>query len=237
MGALSHAPWRVCYRVSEVTSVELPTLVIVAGASASAIEALFGKRGFVTYVAGGAERLAQLVKDAGLAPSAAILDFELPDADQSLSLLTRDARKPVLIGIASSDGLLIGENLLDSAFTRPVDPARLFARVVQLLAGRKKGRRQGSKRLTGVVAVVRGNRLFHLIERELTLVVTKVNAGAILENALRQVGADPTNVTKANARVMLEGGSLAQALEDFGEPGAIVESLGRLQKLLEAWPE
>jgi len=219
-----------------VTSVELPTLIIVAGASASAIEALFGKRGFVTYVAGGAEALARIIEVSDLTPSAAVLDFELPDADQALNILIHAIEhKPVLIGIASSDGLLIGENLLDSAFMRPVDPARLFARVVQLLAERKKGRlRSGGrhKRLTGIVAVVKGNRLFHIIERELTTAVPRVNAGAILEKALRDLGTDPRSLKERDLEHMLATGSLARALEDFGDPNAIVSALDRIKEIL-----
>ena len=218
-----------------MTSVDLPTLVIVAGASAPAIEQLFGKRGFVTYVAENAEALVRIVKEHKLHPAAAILDFELPDADHALNVLLQVLpRKPVVVGIASSDGLLIGENLLDSAFVRPVDPARLFARVVQLLAEKKKGRQRGAKRLTGIVAVVHGNRLFHLVERELTTAVPKVNAGAILEKALRDLGADPRTLDKEHLAEMLDSGSLAQALEDFGEPGAIVDALGRIKELLQA---
>jgi DNA-binding response OmpR family regulator len=221
-----------------VTSVELPTLVIVASASAPAIEQLFGKRGFVTYVATDAEALAHLMTgEDRVSAAAAILDFELPDADQALNLLTREnPRRPILVGIASSDGLLIGENLLDSAFLRPVDPARLFARVVQLLADRRKGKK-GAKRLTGIVAVVHGNRLFHMVERELTTAVPRVNAGAILEKVLHDLGADPSTLDKADLVMMLQSGALAQHLEGFGEPSLIDEALGKIMQLLESGSE
>jgi hypothetical protein len=219
-----------------VTSVELPTLIIVAGASAPAIEGLFGKRGFVTYVAAGAEALARIIEVSELAPAAAVVDFELPDADQALNILIHGLeQRPVLVGIASTDGLLIGENLLDTAFMRPVDPARLFARVVQLLAERKKGRRpKGArhKRLTGIVAVVKGNRLFHIIERELTTAVPRVNAGAILEKALRDLGIDPRSLKERDLERMLSSGSLARALEDFGDANAIVDALERIREIL-----
>ena len=84
----------------------------------------------------------------------------------------------------------------------------------------------------GIVAVVKGNRLFHIVERELSTAVPRVNAGAILEKALRDLGSDPRQLKKSDLEHILESGSLARALEDFGEPGAILDVLARIRNLV-----
>jgi len=214
-----------------VAVTEHPILIVVAGASGDPLSELFGKRGFVTHVVGDAAALRTL-ENGGVRPSAAIVDFELPDADAALNLLFREVPRPVLIGVAGADEVILGEDLLDAAFRRPVDPARLFARMVNLLAAKKKGPGPKRNRLTGIVAVVRGNELFRLAENELRSAVPPVNAAAILEKALRDLGCDPLTLATGDLAAMLASGRLEKELASFGDPAAIREALGRIAVLL-----
>ena len=166
-------------------------------------------------------------------PAAVIVDFEQPEAERALAIFAAEKTRPVIIGIAAAGTRVPDEETVDSAFVRPVDPARLFTRVVTLLADRKKGGGRHARRLTGIVAVVRGNTLFHKVERELHQAVPPVNAGAILEKALRDLGADPLTLAEVDLAAMLASGRLEQALLSFGEPTAIRTTLARIGGLLQ----
>src|SRR5688572_8234820 len=167
-------------------------------------------------------------------PEVAIVDFEAPDAAGAQGLLSTQEPPPIVIGIAAGDGALGDQELFHAAFIRPVDPARLFARVVHLLAERKKGPNADRNRITGVVAVVRGNHLFQIAAHELETAVPPINAGAILEQAIRGLGAEPQTLEKADLAAMLESGRLADALRGFGEGAEIAAALDRLAVRLRA---
>jgi hypothetical protein len=129
------------------------------------------------------------------------------------------------------------QHRLDAAFARPVDAARLFVRVVKLIADR---RHEGEPttgvrrrpRITGVVGVVEGNDLFHRAARALFTVVPPVNAGPILESALRELGGNPLTLSRADLAAMLASGRLAAALSMSGEPEKISEALERMYVLV-----
>jgi hypothetical protein len=213
-----------------------PILCIYATASGESLSQLFSRRGFTVVTAGALEDLLVLVRRArrGSHAEAAIVDFEAPDAAEAAALLSQLEPHPLLVGVAATNGALGNQDLFDAAFTRPVDPARLFARIVHLLAQQKKGPDANLNRITGVVAVVRGNQLFQIATHELSTAVPPINAGAILEQALRGLGAEPQTLDKADLAAMLESGRLADALRGFGEGADVAAALDRLAARLRA---
>lgn len=214
-----------------MAAVELPVLIIVARASGEPLSQLFATRGFVTELVGGVAELEALLVRGETVPAAAIVDFEVPDGAVALRTLHALRPRPALLGVASPEGALLGEDLLDAAFVRPVDPARLFTRVVKMIAERRKPGKRAA-RLTGIVAAVHGNVLFSAVERELHSAVPPVNAGAILEKALRDLGTDPTTLDRADLAALLASGRLEAALLPFGDAAAIRESLRRAASLV-----
>ncbi len=213
-----------------------PILWIYATGSADSLAQLFAKRGFVTAVAKRVDLLeAQIARvPREEHPEAAIVDFETFGADRAAGLLAAQDPRPVIVAVAAGTGELGDQELFDAAFTRPVDPARLFARVVHLLAERKKGPDANRNRITGVVAVVRGNQLFQIAAHEISTAVPPINAGAILEQALRGLGAEPQTLEQADLAAMLESGRLAEALRGFGDTADISRALDRLAVRLRA---
>jgi hypothetical protein len=214
----------------------LPSLLIVAGESADALAQLFATRGFTVSVAVSMGELESLIAGVDAAPDAAVVDFALEDGDTAVLALATLGVRPILVGIADNQGFISGEESLDAAFRRPVDPARLYTRVVSLLAEKRKGKGNGHKRnrLTGVVAAVDGNVLFQLAVREVALAVPPVNAPAILEKALHDLGANPRTLTPGDLAAMLASGRLAEALLSFSEPKLIHAALARVRSLLDA---
>ena len=209
--------------------VELPRLVIVSRESGRPLCDLFGSRGFSIDLCPDAADLSLALN---AAPAAAIVDFEVESASEAVQLLDGVRPRPAIVGIASKQGVATQE-LLDAAFVRPVDPARLFARVVQLVAIQRKGKGKRQNRLTGIVAVVDGNALFKRVEMALHGAVPPVNAGAILEKALRDLGTDPKTIQEVDLAAILASGRLEAALLPFGSPGAIRAALAQIRLLVE----
>lgn len=216
-------------------SPELPVLLVVATPpDAAALSQLFSARGFhvfdrtVDEVAGGT------LTPTGRVPDAAIVDCRVRDALRALRALSVERPGPAVVAIVSDDEVAIVQELVDAAFQRPVDPARLFARVVELVAERRKGKGKGRRanKITGVVGVVAGNDLFAKVAHELTSAVPPVNAGAILEKALRDLGSGPFLLKEPDLAAILASGRLAEALSPFGEPAAIHAAVSRLERLV-----
>jgi hypothetical protein len=213
-----------------------PILWVYATTSADPLAQLFSKRGFAVVVAGSVDMLGVLLTQATSEEraEAAIVDFDAPNAMRAAELLGAHDPAPILVAVADPEGQMGDQEAFDAAFVRPVDPARLFARVVHLLAERKKGPDSRRNRITGVVAVVRGNQLFQIAAHELETAVPPINAGAILEQALRGLGGEPTTIEKADLAAMLESGRLADALRGFGDSADIARALDRLAVRLRA---
>lgn len=211
----------------------LPVLLVVAGQSAPALLQLFGRRGFAAMEVGDMGALHAHIRAHGM-PDVVIVDFEHAESDTAVLFLANSEPRPVLVGIANADGFMTGEESLDAGFLRPVDPARLYTRVVSLLAERKKGPGAKRNRLTGVVAVVKGNALFHLAVRELSKAVPPLNAPAILEKALLELGAHPESLSRVDLAAMLASGRLAEALASFGDPTQVRAALANLEGLVES---
>jgi hypothetical protein len=219
-----------------VSPTELPVLLVVATpGDAAALKTLFSSRGFVVRarsvdeVASGTRR-----RPTERMPNAALVDLGVPDARRALNTLSADRPGLALVAILAADETTEVQDLLDAAFQRPVDPARLFARVVELVAARRNGAGKGRRghRITGVLGVVTGNDLFEQVTRELTSVVPPVNAGAILEKALRDLGSDPFVLKEPDLAAILASGRLAEALTPFGDPVAITAAVSRLERLV-----
>lgn len=223
-----------------------PVLLVIADEVAGDhISDLFSTRGFVVKCFSRVDVFADEYLAAAAAGAAAIVDCHRKDAERILSLLHMQRPRPVLVGIVTADELRAVQDRLDAAFERPVDPARLFARVVGLIADRKRslaapvaGERKrklsGSQAtITGVIGVVRGNSLFHRVAEELHTVIPPVNAGAILEKVLQELGSDPFRWTTADLAAMLASHRLTAALAPFGEPTGIQVVVKRIEHLLQ----
>lgn len=208
----------------------LPSLVVVAeSSSAESIRDLFARRGFQVVLAPSLGAFTQYMTEGSVTPAAVLLDFAHPDAWFALQSIEDVRSRVVVLAIATEQQAAHAQRSIDAVFTRPVDPARLFVRVVELVAW-KRGKRQ--RKLTGIVGVVDGNDLFRLVARELHRVVPPVNASAILERALRDLGSGPFVLGDADLEAMLASGRLAQALKPFGEHRAIMAAMGRISALL-----
>jgi hypothetical protein len=203
--------------------------VVASATDAKALQDLFVRRGFSVVVAPCTGALDSYLAQ-GAAPLVAILDLAHPEALETLGVLAVQDPRPVLVGIVGRNEVVAVQESLDAAFARPVDRARIFVRVVELVAERKKGR--PSKRLTGVVGVVAGNDLFRQVARELQTAVPPVNAGAILEKALRDMGSDPFALGDDDLATLLANGRLADALTPFAEETAIEGAIRRIAILL-----
>ncbi len=206
---------------------ERPRLLVAAEESAADLCRLFAARGFVVV---GQQPMAADVPSAR--PEIVVIDFQAPGAARVLDQVASLDRTPVLIGIAATAASL-DDDRLDAAFVRPVDPARLFARAVILLGERRQRGAQRRARIPGVIAVVRGNSLFERVLDELHEAVSPVNAGAVLEQVITELGTTPADATEIDFEAAIVSGRLLHALLAFGEPSAIAEALGRAQILLE----
>jgi hypothetical protein len=209
------------------TPFERPAVLVLAGLPDSLfIEAMFAHRGFAVIVTPSLTALRSYFARGGETPSVAIVDFARDDAPEAAAELgERDARPPV-IGILEPDAHPPEPEGLEAAFVRPVDPARLFVRVVELLAAQRGGRRK--RMLTGLVGAVEGNDLFDAIAAELAAVVSVVNAGAVLEATLREIDVGPFVVKPADVVAVLATGSLEEALLRFAEEDAVALALRRV---------
>jgi len=195
-----------------------PRLLLLAddGATRTASD-LFGSRGFVVLTT----------------PSyvdVAVLDFHHRDARAVARVLRADHPHVPVIGIVSADQLTEVQHLLDAAFAPPVDRARLFVRVVELVASRKHGHH--ATKITGVVGVIRGNLLFQRALEQLHRAVHPVNAGAVLERSLQELDASADSFDEADLEALLASGRLQEALAGFGDEIDILDALTGLAGLL-----
>jgi hypothetical protein len=212
-------------------ALERPSVLVVAEfRDALNIESLFARRGFAVVVTPSLAALRSYFDRGGDAPSAAVVDFSHPDSRSVLATFEDQEPRPVLVGILPSDGVPVQQDLVDATFERPVDRARLFVCVVELVALRKKGRRR--RKLTGIVGAIDGNDLFAAVARELAVAVPAVNASAVLEASLRRLGTGPFISKKADFEALLASGRLAAALAPFGTSEAIAKALTRVVTLL-----
>jgi hypothetical protein len=208
-----------------------PRLLIFADAAQSeAVLGLFGTRGFdITSVSTlGALDLYLLSHDVQ-ALSVVITDFRHAGAHAALTHIKMCAAKPAIVGIGGDPPG--DDSQVDAWFAWPVEPARLFVRVVELVNLRRKGHL--SKKLTGIVGVVRGNDLFHSAVSALCSAISPVNAGAILEAHLRDVGASPASVGPDDVKRLLANGALADSLSAFGHPVTVRRALSQVSRLSE----
>jgi hypothetical protein len=207
--------------------VEKPVILVFADPSRSdEMTQLFGRRGFIVQVVSSVRALELYIVSHGPDHAAVLLiDFRHPKSASALSVFADLAVRPAVVAIVQ-DVNEVDPDLADEIVTCPVDPARLFVRVVELAAHRRKGRY--SKKLTGVVGIVRGNALFQCTLSALHTAVSPVNAGAVLESLLRQLGASPASVERRHVDAIVASGHLAEALSRFGEPSQIDRAVKQL---------
>jgi hypothetical protein len=217
------------------TRPERPVLHVLAGGLDGQIMVdLFSRRGFLAGSLGSAQDV-ELLARSGSVPAAFIVDLQRPDAARALDALrpfAGDESGPVLVGIDESGQLGSNAFLLDAAFARPCDPARLFVSIVELLADRKKGKGRGGKRITGVVAMVDGNAAFRAIAKQLHEIMSPVCAGAVLEVALRDVGVSTYEVGVPDIDAILTSGRLASAVKPYASVSAVCSTMGRIRALI-----
>jgi hypothetical protein len=191
-------------------------LVLTDGAPVETLHDLFGTRGFVVVELTSRVDLERQVVRADVAPAAAVLDFRHPEAMNACQALRTHHPGTVVVGIADEAQIAEVQESVDAMFCPPVDRALLFVRVVQLVSARRHGD-DHVRKITGVVGVIRGNPLFHRAIRVLHTFVPPVNAGAILERALREIDARPDTVTEPDLAAIVASGRLADSLAPFGE--------------------
>jgi hypothetical protein len=208
--------------------IERPVVALMAtGPDARALDALFARRGFITLHVPSAAEMREVISPRPRRPSAIIFDLGHPEARATLEKLEMPAPHPALIGIAAdAQAASVPAGVLDSLFVRPVDPARLFVQVVELVSIRRTGRRR--RKLSGIVGAVNGNDLFIRVASELSVAVPAVNASAVLEGALRALGTGPFILKEAEIEAMVASGRLAAALETFGNPAMVKVALKRV---------
>lgn len=165
-------------------------------------------------------------KEGGAEPSAVVIDFRLGDAYRVLDALARAPNRPLIVGVLEPHELLMVQDVIDAAFQRPVDAARLFARVVELIAKRRGSSKR--KRITGVVAAVKGNALFAAACNALPPAVPIVNAGAIMEKVMGELNVHPTTIEVADLAAAIESGRLKRALLPFSRPELLDVAMERL---------
>jgi hypothetical protein len=219
--------------------VRKPILLVLASPSVvNPIGALFGGRGFQLAGFDNVDALKDYVTHAKEPIDAALLDFETPRALDAARILGDREGKPVIVGLGKTGEPPPASPYLDAGFTRPVDPARLFARVVILIGERKPNHQIAGRkhRITGIVAVVQGNKLFHMVERQLWSAVPPINAGAILEKVLFALHINPTTVTVADVAAAIASGRLQEQLVPFAKPEQIAEVLVSVENMLRGAP-
>lgn len=185
-----------------------PRMLVVSDHGRSIVERLFAARGFV--VVGVPPALAHRLDPP---PELVVLDFLSPHAPRLLVHFAEVEPRPVLVGIDPTGD---AAEFLDAAFSRPVDPARLFVRAVVLLGQRRDPTRQ-PRAIPGVIAVVDGNDLFERLKLTLAEHISPLNAGAILDQMLRALGSTPTTVTPIEIEAAIASGRLRAGLEPFVE--------------------
>jgi DNA-binding response OmpR family regulator len=205
-------------------------LLVTSGPSAGELSALFSTRGFDTRVLGGAQHAQAMLQRPGARAAVAILDFALTDAVATLHLVRAAEPRPAVVGIVDEDSATIVQDMLDAAFAPPVDPARLFVRVVAL-AARARGEARPN-RIKGVVGVVRGNALFERAAHELGEVVPPVNAGPLLEQVIEELGTSAGTMSEADLAAAVASGRLAATLGTLVAPEAANEGAQRLGRLV-----
>jgi hypothetical protein len=208
---------------------EKPSILVFAqGPSAQASSELFAPRGFTVQTVSSVRALELYVVSRPDQAAVALIDFRHPQSDAALALFMGLPAGPAIVAVVE-DMNEVDPAAVDAVIVCPVDPARLFVRVVELAARRRKG--HDSKRLTGVVGIVRGNDLFHRALAAMHSAVSPVNAGAILESLLRQQGVSPASVEQRHLDAIVASGSLADALLRFGEPSSIGGALQQVAAL------
>jgi hypothetical protein len=214
--------------------VERPVVALMAdGQDARALDTLFARRGFITVQVASQAELQQVVAPRARRPSAIIIDLAHPEAQATLGSVDSPAPRPALIGIAAAaEAAAVPPGVLDGLFVRPVDPAKLFVQVVELVSVRRTGRRR--RKLSGIVGAVNGNDLFMLVAHELSVAVPAVNASAVLEGALRALGTGPFVLKSAEIEAMIASGRLAAALDGFGSSPVIKVALKRVLAAIRA---
>jgi hypothetical protein len=188
-------------------------LVLADGVPAETLRDLFGTRGFLVVELTSRVELDRHVARAEVAPAAAVLDFRHPEAMKACRALRAHHPETIVVGIVDEHQVPEVQEHIDAAFCPPVDRALLFVRVVQLVSTRRHGGR--ARKITGVVGVIRGNALFHRALRVLHAFVPPVNAGAVLERALREIDALPETVTEPDLAAIVASGRLADSLAPF----------------------
>ncbi len=211
---------------------EKPRMLVFAEARyAHDICALFAQRGFTTSVAGSLGALDLFLLEEAATPLAvAIIDFRHRSAHAALQSLDTWTYRAAIIGVVDEGAMAMVPERLDAAFERPVDRARMFVRALQLVAELKKGYQ--SRKLTGIVGVVRGNALFHAVACRLHVAISPINASAVLELILREVGTDPSRVQSSDVNAIIGSGRLAEALEPFGDSLAIRAAIAQVAALV-----
>jgi hypothetical protein len=217
-------------------ALERPCVAVLAEiADSLKIEGLFARRGFAVVVAPSLVALRSYFDRGGKAPLVVIVDFVHQDARAALWAVEDLDPAPARVGILESHEVSAYQESLDAVFVRPVDRARLFVRVVELVSARRKGRRR--RKLTGLVGAVEGNALFNQIANELSLVVPVVNAGAMLEGILRETGIHPHKLEQDDVLGLVATGKLATALLRFGTGPAAAAALMRISAIAVGSPE
>ena len=210
-----------------------PTLLVVAEATnADAIRRLFSRRGFLVVMASNETAVADFSRRGDADVSAAIIDFSVAGAVRILSKLHAVDPLPILVAIAPAEQVAALGESVDEVFSPPVDRARIFVRVVELVAERKKGKLV--RKITGLIGNIPGNPLFRAVETELCTVVPPVNAGAILEGVLRDLDVEPFALRPVDVAALLASGRLHTALAAFAAPPAIEAALARIGAIVEA---
>lgn len=211
--------------------VRLPALLIVAGAAnAASLSELFCRRGFTTRVAASSDGVRRFAANRTNLTSAAIIDFAVPSAFEALRQLDDMRPRPALIGVVDPGDVAMAQHILDGAFARPVQPAQVFARVVELVENRRTGARPRRVIARGS-GVVRGNHLYQRAVYRLSEVVPPACAGAALDEALHDLGVTPLAVTSADLAAIAASGRLTESLIPFAEPAVLQRVLAELERL------
>jgi hypothetical protein len=116
---------------------ERPAVLVVSTATnVSTIQDLFVRRGFAVMVAPSLVAIERYLARGGAPPEAAVLDFTHAEASRALSTLAGLDARPILVGMAADEAVLRAHPALDAGFVAPVDRARLFVRLLELVAAK-----------------------------------------------------------------------------------------------------
>jgi hypothetical protein len=206
--------------------------VLAEGDATETLRDLFGHRGFDVIDLAFPGAIEREVVHTDLAPAGAVIDFRRADAARACAALRSYCPATVVVAVVLDEQVAQIQDDVDAVFCPPVDRARLFVRVVELIAARRHGGEHSITRITGVVGVIRGNGLFHRVLAVLHQVVPPVNAGAILERALREIDAQPESIDEPDLAAILASGRLFDALAPFVDSVSLQGTLATLSGLL-----